>query len=68
VLFMPRGSSFRSTMVLGVGEGQPMRAVTCRNRETDEKEQVAPRVVRQVAPPVVLAKREPEFRGSQPRI
>jgi hypothetical protein len=52
VLFMPRGSSFRSTVVLGVREGQPMHVVTSRSRETDEEEQVAPPVVRQVAPPV----------------
>jgi hypothetical protein len=60
-------------MVLGVREGNlyrlrghPMSVVASRSRETDEEEQVAPRVVRQVTPPVVQAQREPEFRGSQP--
>jgi hypothetical protein len=45
VLFVPRRSSFRSTMVLGVREGnlyrlrgQPMRAVANRSRETDEEQ------------------------------
>jgi hypothetical protein len=49
---MPRGSSFIPIVVRGVREGQTMRVVTNRSRETDEEE-VAPRVVRQVAPPVV---------------
>jgi hypothetical protein len=60
-------------MVLGVRRGnlyrlrgQPMRVVTSRSRETDEEEQVAPPVMRQVAPLVVPAQREPELRGSQP--
>jgi hypothetical protein len=45
----PDGSSFRSTMVLGVREGNlyrlrghPMSVVASRSRETDEEEQVAP--------------------------
>jgi hypothetical protein len=57
-LFVPRQSSFRSTMILGVREGNlyrlrghPMRVVTNRSRGTNEEEQVAPLVVRQVAPP-----------------
>jgi hypothetical protein len=59
VLFVPRRSSFISTMVLGVREGnlyrsrgQPMRAVASRSRETDEEEQVVPPVVRQATPRV----------------
>jgi hypothetical protein len=46
VLFVPRRSSFRSMVILGVREGkyrlrgQPMHVVTSRSKETDEEEQV----------------------------
>jgi hypothetical protein len=43
-----------------------MHVVASKSRETDEKEQVAPPMVRQVAPPVVLAQRKSESRGIQP--
>jgi hypothetical protein len=65
VLFMPRGSSSDTTMVLGVREsnlyrlkGQPMRAMASNNRVTEDKEQVAPKVVQ--------TQRESDFRGSHP--
>jgi hypothetical protein len=64
VLFVPRGSSFKSTVVLGVREsnlyrlkGQPMRAMANSSRVTEVREQVAPKVVQ--------TQREPDFRGSQ---
>jgi hypothetical protein len=64
VLFMPRGSSSDTTVVLGVREsnlyrlkGQPMRAMANSSRVTEVKEQVAPKVVQ--------TQREPDFRGSQ---
>jgi hypothetical protein len=64
VLFVPRGSSFRSTVVLGVRErnlyrlkGQPMQAMANSSRVTEVREQVAPEVVQ--------TQREPDFRGSQ---
>jgi hypothetical protein len=41
-----------------------MSDMTSRSRETDEEELVAPRVVRQVTPPVVQTQREAHFRGS----
>jgi hypothetical protein len=63
-LFVPRRSSFVLAVVLGVREGkvyrlrdQPMCVVTSRNRATDE-EQVAPPMVRQVAPPTAQVQRE----------
>jgi len=55
-----------------------MRVVTNNSREGDEEEQVAPPMVRQVAPPatqvqrekvappMVPTQREPEFRGREP--
>jgi hypothetical protein len=53
VLFVPKQSSFRSTVVLGVRHGNlyrlrghPMRVVASNSRETDEEEQVSPLVVR----------------------
>jgi hypothetical protein len=64
VLFMPRGSSSNTTMVLGVREsnlyrlkGQPMRAMANSSRVTMNREQVALKVVQ--------TQREPDFRGSQ---
>jgi hypothetical protein len=73
VLLVPRQTSFRSAMVLGVKEGnlyrlrgQPMGAMASRSRETEGEEQVAPQVVIQVTSPAVPAQREPEFRGSWP--
>jgi hypothetical protein len=73
VLLVPRRTSFRSTMVLGVREGnlyrlrgQPMGAMASRGRETEEEEQVVPPEVRQMAPPVAQVQREPEFRGRRP--
>jgi len=52
-------------MVLGVREGnlyrvkgQLMHIMSNRSRETNEEEQVAPRVVRQVAPPTTQKQRE----------
>jgi hypothetical protein len=52
VLFKPRGSSSDTTVVLGVREsnlyrlkGQPMRAMANSSRVTEDKEQVAPKVV-----------------------
>jgi hypothetical protein len=61
MLFVPRRSSFRSMVIHGVSEGnlyrmraQPMHATTNWSREIEE-EQVAPPVVRQVAPPVAHA-------------
>jgi hypothetical protein len=50
---MPRGSSFILAVVLGIRKDQPTCVVAIRRRETNEEEQVAPRVVRQVAPPLV---------------
>jgi hypothetical protein len=65
MLFVPRRSSFRSMVILGVREGnlyrlrgQPMRAMTNMSREIDEEEHVAPLVVRQVAPTIELVQRE----------
>jgi hypothetical protein len=65
VLLVPRRSSFRSTVVLGVREGNlyrlrghPMGVVANRRRETEEEEKVAPPVVRQMAPPVAQVQRE----------
>jgi hypothetical protein len=55
---MPIGSSFRSLVVLGVGEDQTMHVVTNKRIETDEEDQVAPPVVRQVAPPTSQVLRE----------
>jgi hypothetical protein len=49
VLFIPRGYSFKSIMVLGVREGHSMHVVTNRSKQTDEEEHMAPQVVRQVA-------------------
>jgi hypothetical protein len=58
--------------------GQPIRVLTRKNREADEEEKEAPSVVKQVsqpttqderewvAPPMVLAQREPKFIGIQP--
>jgi hypothetical protein len=43
---MPKGSSFISTMVIGVREGQPMSDMTIKSREIDEEEKVARQVVR----------------------
>jgi hypothetical protein len=64
VLFMPRGSSSDTTVVLGVREsnlyrlkGQPMRAMANSSRVTVNREQVALKVVQ--------TQREPDFRGSQ---
>jgi len=52
VLFVPRGSSFRSTMVLGVREsnlyrmkGQPMRAMVSSSKVTMVRERVPPEIV-----------------------
>jgi hypothetical protein len=60
VLFVPKQSSFKLAVVLGIKEGslyrlrsQPMRVVASSSRETDEEEQEAPPVVRRVAPPIV---------------
>jgi hypothetical protein len=59
IVFRRRRSSFRSTMILGVREGnlyrmrdQLMHSVTSRSIETVEEEQGDPPVVRQVAPPI----------------
>jgi hypothetical protein len=56
---MPRQYSCRLVMILRVREGtlyrlrgRPMCFVTSKSREIDEQDQVAPLVVRQVAPPV----------------
>jgi hypothetical protein len=84
LFFVPRRSSFKLAVFIGVREGtlyrlrgQPIQAVTSYSRETNE-EQVAPPVVRQVAPPttqvqrekiappMVQAQKEPDFRGSKP--
>jgi hypothetical protein len=76
VLFVPRGSSFRSTVVLGVREsnlyrlkGQPMRAMASSSRLTEDREQIVPQAMQvqreQVALEVVQTQREPDFRGSQ---
>jgi hypothetical protein len=53
VLFVPKRSSFKLAVILGVREGnlyslrgQPMRVVGNKSREKDEQEQVAPLVVR----------------------
>jgi hypothetical protein len=77
VLFVPRGSSFRSTVVLGVRErnlyrlkGQPIRAIASSSRLTEDREQIAPQAMQvqreQVALEVVQTQRESDFRGSQP--
>jgi len=57
VFFVPRRSSFRSAVVFGVRKGnlnrlrgQPMRTMANSGRETNEEEQVAPPMVRHVAP------------------
>jgi hypothetical protein len=50
---MPRGSSFKSIVVLGVREGYIMCVTTIGTREIDEEEKVAPPVVRKVASLVV---------------
>jgi hypothetical protein len=70
---VPRRSRFRSTMVLGVRKGNlyrlrgyPMGVMASRSRETEEEEQVAPRLVKQVALLVVSAQREKEFIGVSP--
>jgi len=64
VLFVPRGSSFISVVVLGVREsnlyrlkGQPMRTMANSSNVIVVREQVAPEVVQ--------TQREPNFRGSQ---
>jgi hypothetical protein len=64
VLFMPRGYSSHTAVVLGVREsnlyrikGQPMRAMAS-SRVTEDKEQVASKVVQ--------TRRESDFRGIQP--
>jgi hypothetical protein len=70
---VPIRSSLRSTMILRVREGNlyrsrghPMHVMVNRSRETDEEEHVSPPMMRPVAPPVLLAQREPVFRGSHP--
>jgi hypothetical protein len=55
---MHRESSFRSVVVLGVREGQPMCVVNNRRREIDAEERVAPKVVRQFSPPTTQVHRE----------
>jgi hypothetical protein len=64
VLFVPKGSSFKSSVVLGVREsnlyrikGQPMRTMANSSRVIDVKEQVALKFVE--------TQRELDFRGSQ---
>jgi hypothetical protein len=64
VLFVPRGSIFKSAVVLGVRErnlyrlkGQPMQAMGNSSRVTEVREQVAPKDVQ--------TQREPNFKGSQ---
>jgi hypothetical protein len=57
MLFIPRGSSSDTTIVLGVREGKPMRFMANSNKVTVNRERVAPKVVQ--------THRELDFRGSQ---
>jgi hypothetical protein len=52
-------------MIIGVRDGnlyrmrdQPMCSMTSRSKDTDEEEQVAPRVVRQVVPLIAQVHRD----------
>jgi hypothetical protein len=58
MFFIPKISIFKREVVLGVREGQPMHVMTRKSIDIDEKELLAPPVVRQVAPPATQLQRE----------
>jgi hypothetical protein len=57
MLFILRGSSSDTTIVLGVREGKPMRFMANNNKVTVNRERVAPKVVQ--------THMELDFRGIQ---